>query len=49
MFKRPTDPEEYRSLLAIPAVGFTGAYYAALMNGASDIAQVLGLICSQTS
>jgi len=39
MFKRPGDPEEYRSLLAVPAVGFIGAYYAALNSGAHEIAQ----------
>lgn len=39
MFKRPGDPPEHRYLLAIPAAGFTTAYYAALANGASDVAQ----------
>jgi hypothetical protein len=40
MFKRPGDPEEHRSLLAVPAAGFIGGYYYALANGYSDLAQV---------
>ena len=45
MFKRPGDPEEHRSLLAIPAAGFISAYYYSLMNGYSDLAQA-GYIAS---
>jgi NAD(P) transhydrogenase len=36
MFKRPTDPPEYNSLLAIPGVAAVGAYAAAAAMGHPD-------------
>lgn len=43
MFKRPTDPQEYHYLYAIPGALFVGGYAATNMAGYSDMHQMLYL------
>ena len=46
MFKRPTDPPEYNSLYAIPALATLGAYGYGITNGYSDITNLTYLAAS---
>ncbi len=46
MFKRPTDPPEYNSLYAIPALATLGGYGYGIMNGYSDITNLTYLAAS---
>ncbi|KDQ14725.1 hypothetical protein BOTBODRAFT_32477 [Botryobasidium botryosum FD-172 SS1] len=39
MFRRPTDPPEYTSLYAVPAVIFTGGFLAAASTGMAGLVQ----------
>jgi NAD(P) transhydrogenase len=39
MFRRPTDPPEYKWLYSIPAVVFTGGWFAAASMGMDGLVQ----------
>lgn len=46
MFKRPTDPPSFNQLYAIPGIGFTVAYLASILSGASHVHQMAYLASS---
>jgi NAD(P) transhydrogenase len=46
MFKRPTDPPEYKSLFAIPTTAFLASYGYAVANGYPEVHQMAYLASS---